>query len=615
MIKRARRWFGLTVLAACLAGSCPAMALPADQGPGLDLIVLVDRSTSMLGLESGAGDRPQMGDLLDLTLSLLAWNAESNRVSHRLGVVSFGSMVRIDLPLSRVERDGLVSLRSRLAVAPSGVSLGNTDVLAAFAAAAKMFQSVPAQPLRSRGVLVITDGIPHVAGKTDADYDRELRQFVSAHFSPGGTSIDIVILSKRGIPDYPRYARLWRDLAGGRIHEVVPDRELSLAAVHQVVTQLVGTRVVESRPAAGEVSLETLVVPPYLDLVVFDVLHGPRAAKVDIFAPDTLGPLTAGAQGVEQIQVGETLWTVVVRRPAPGLWRFRKLRPDARVKILAQQFFPRGLLVEPNADELLRQFDPVAIGYKIVDGDGLPLREIPGYPLSLELSLRKPDGQRAALAMERQPNRDAILFRTREASECDLAGRYWTELQIITRDLAARRLEVFRDRWSGFSVEAASRIDCQIMAPYLGGPILRRRLLWAEPVATRLECRDRNAKPFELKSIVRGSPTKLFQPILSLGGQRTDADLDLEYLGRGTFSGSLHGAGFPGFYRLQFRIDRSQLTGPYTIRFLPLATTFIRYLSWPDVLLTLVIAEALLVYAVKMGRSAWRRRIARIAWH
>jgi VWA domain-containing protein len=614
MSKRARSWFGLIVLAACLAGSCPAMALPADEGPGLDLIVLVDRSTSMLGLESGARDRPQMSGLLDLTLSLLAWNAESNRVVHRLGVVSFGSTVRIDLPLSRVQRDGLVPLRSRLAVVPSSASLGNTDVLAAFAAAAKMFQSVPAEPSRSRGVVVITDGIPYITGKSAAEYDRELRQFVNAQFSPAKTTIDVVILSKQGLRDDQRLA-LWRDLAGGRVHEVVPDREASLAAVHQAVTQLVGTRVVESRPAAGEVSQETLVVPPYLDLIVFDVLHGPRAAKVAIFAPDALGPLSVGAQGVEQIQVGETLWTVVVRRPAPGLWRFRKSRPDAPVKILAQQFFPRGLLVEPNVDELPRQFDPVTIGYQIVDGDGLPLREIPGYPLSLELSLRKPDGQRAALAMERQPNRDAILFRARETAECDLAGRYWTEFQIITRDLSVRRLEVFRDRWSGFSVEAASRIDCQIMAPYLGGPILRRRLLWAEPVATRLECRDRNAKPFELKSIVRGSPTELFKPILSLGGQRTDADLDLEYLGRGTFRGSLHGAGFPGFYQLQLGIDRSQLVGPYTIRFPPAATTFIRYLSWPDVVLTLVIAEALLVYAVKMGRSTWKRRFARAPWH
>jgi von Willebrand factor type A domain len=610
MTPRAQQWLGLILLVSWLVSPLAARALPASEGPGLDLIVLVDRSTSMLGRESWARDRYQVGDLLDLTLDLLAWNAASNRVTHRLGVVSFGSAVRIDLSLARIRQDDLIRLRSRLAAVPFAVSLGNTDILAAFVAAARMFQSVPADQSRKRAILVLTDGIPNVAGRAGPDYSRELWQFVSANFAPAETTVEIVVFSKQENNNARRYARLWRDLSNGRVLEVTGDQKERLAALHRVVTRLVGTRVVASRPAtAGDQRLETLVLPPYLDLVVFDILRGPRSAEVAVFAPDAFRPLTAEAQGVEQIRMGETLWTFVVRRPAPGLWTFRKSHADAHVKILSQQFFPRGVLVGPDAAKQLRQYDRVDVAYRIVDSNGRPLREIPGYPLSLEVSLRKPDGHRDALVLERQPA--ATFFKTRELTECGLAGRYWTEVLITTKDLADRRVEVFRDHWSGFSVAAASRIDCRVMAPQLGKPILRRRLLWAQPVATHLECRDRNAQPVELATIVRGSPTQLFRPSLSLEGRPTTADLELEYLGRGTFHGWLRGAGFPGFYRLQLGVDRSRLAGAYNIRLLPLDTIFVRTLSWPDVILTLVLAEAILVSAFRIGRATWKDSFAK----
>ena len=63
--------------------------------------------------------------------------------------------------------------------------------------------------------------------------------------------------------------------------------------------------------------------------------------------------------------------------------------------------------------------------------------------------------------------------------EFDLSGRYWTEALVVTRDLEDRRVNVFQDHWSGFSVAAASPIDCRLMAPELGrAEILVRRLLW-----------------------------------------------------------------------------------------------------------------------------------------
>lgn len=602
MTSRAQRRLGLTFFVSWLASLPAAWPLPAPEGPGLDLIVLVDRSASMLGPESRARDRDQAGDLLDLTLNLLAWNAASNRVTHRLGVVSFGSVTRIDLPLTRIGRDDLLRLRSRLAAVRAAVSLGDTDVLAAFAAAARMFEGLPADPARRRAILVLTDGVPNVAGRKALEYGRALRRFVSASFSPPETAVEILILSAPGRDDGRRFARLWHSLSDGRVHELAGGRDDRLAALYRVVTRLVGTRVEESRPdATGE---ESFILPPYLDLVVFDVLRGAAASEVAVFTPGASRPLSADAEGVEQIHVGETLWTLVVRRPAAGQWTFRKSRSESRVKILSQQFFPRGVLVDPDAVKLTRQYDRVGVAYQIVDGNGLRLKEIPGYPLSLAVSLRKPDGQRDDLVMQQQPG--SALFKSLENAELDLAGRYWTEVLITTRDFNHRRVEVFRDLWSGFSVAAASRIDCRFTAPGLGESTQRRRLLWAQPVATRLECRDRDAQPVELKTIVRGSLSHLFQPSLSREGRPTRAALDLEYLGRGAFRGSLRGAGFPGSYRLRLGVDRSRLAEAYNIRFLPLDTAFVRCWGWPDVILTLLLVEALLVCAVWMGRPAWK---------
>jgi hypothetical protein len=244
----------------------------------------------------------------------------------------------------------------------------------------------------------------------------------------------------------------------------------------------------------------------------------------------------------------------------------------------------------------------------VVDGNGLPLEELPGYPLSLEVSLVKPDGGRDTLGMKRQAELGPAVFGTQKEFECHLAGRYFTEVLVTTKDLNDQRVKVFEDHWSGFSVAAANRIDCRVAASGLGEPILyHRRLLWALPVATRVECLDPKAQPIEMRSLVRGSPNHLFQPLLLHEGQPTEAALDLEYLGRGAFRGWLHGADSPGFYRLQLAVDRSQLRVPYNIRFLPADTSFVRHLSLLRWILILVLATAVLAGLAWVDYMVWKR--------
>lgn len=205
---------------------------------------------------------------------------------------------------------------------------------------------------------------------------------------------------------------------------------------------------------------ESLVLPPYLESVVLDVFSDEREVFVEVSPPDAPDrPLAAGMAGVEEIRLGQVLRTLIIRRPAPGRWIIRKSHPATRAKILSQRFFPRGVLVEPAGGEPLRQHDQIFVVYRVMDENGSPLQELPGYPLSAKLVLVQPEGRRLALAMERHPQGSPGIFRTRQRVECNLSGRYGAEVVLTTRDLAGRKVKVFQDRWSGFWVGPAKDLD------------------------------------------------------------------------------------------------------------------------------------------------------------
>jgi hypothetical protein len=199
---------------------------------------------------------------------------------------------------------------------------------------------------------------------------------------------------------------------------------------------------------------DTLVVPPYLDVMVLDVFRGSPEAGVEVFPPGSASPVRSGIAGVELFSTGTVLATFVIQRPAPGRWIIRKSDAGARVRILSQQFFPRGVLVEPS--ESPQQNGGIRITYRIVAANGSPLEELCDYPLSLQLSLTGPNGIATVLAMERAADLGPATFRSTSEPQCDLAGRYWTAVRLSTVDADGHRLDVFRDRWSGFSVTPAA---------------------------------------------------------------------------------------------------------------------------------------------------------------
>lgn len=527
-------------------------SIPARAGAGLDLIVLVDRSTSM------ARDRRLAPLFLRMTADLVARNATANRVDHRLAIISFGSSARIDVPLVSCRRESLALLRNRIAALPAD-DLGDTNVLAAFDAAKRLFDAAPPEPSRRRSILLLTDGVPFVRGADMEAYRAGLQRFIAANFKVQRTSIEVVLLDSR-------YRHMWRELATSvTVASGKPDELLGQA--HGVIAGMVGTHTVEAAPAKTQSPVDVLIVPPYLEVIVFDVFRASGDASVMVFPPSSPTPIDDSQDGVESVRVGNVLATYVVPRPKPGQWIIRKSRPDSRVRIVSQQFFPRGVLSHPAATQPLRQYDPLALSYRLIDGDGRPLRELPSYPLSLVASVTKPDGASTVVTMERAPYLGLATFRSSRESECTLAGRYWTDVTVATNDDAGRRVEVFRDRWSGFSVLPAKRVDCRVET---SGPVPGLSL------TANIACFDANARPIDVRDFATGSPANLFRLALWRDGKAADAALDYEPVGPGAFRGRLRGTSRGGAYLLQLTADRAQLRPHYNVRFLPPQLTITR---------------------------------------
>ncbi|MCP4655968.1 MAG: hypothetical protein GY856_11180, partial [bacterium] len=369
------------------------------------------------------------------------------------------------------------------------------------------------------------------------------------------------------------------------------------AALHEVVTELVRTRVVR-------VVEEEIVIPPYLESIVFDIFSVDPSVRVDIYSPeDPNTPLDPDSPGVKVARIGEIIRSVTIRRPAPGPWTVRKSDSDARVDVFNQQFFPRGKLIQPAQE--LRQYDAVAVAYQVVDGDGEPIRELEGYPLRLELTLVNPDDARLRRAMERAPELGEAVFRTVDETECDVAGHYRTEVLVAAKDFNDQWVTLFQDAWSGFEVRGALRLECRIEAPSTGAqlPLFGPVIFWPQPVTTRFAFVDENEQPVNLPGLLR--PHELLRLSLKRGNVELAPKVKFKYLGGGILEGEIGGWLRSGKYRLRPRADRTLIPEAYGLRFEPREVTFTRGLTASHWLQLALLAVLVLGVASTAGYFVW----------
>lgn len=351
-------------------------------------------------------------------------------------------------------------------------------------------------------------------------------------------------------------------------------RVTAVRTMHSVLGAILRQPSAESETTTiNAAAAEVLVVPPYVDVIVFDIVsHNTPVDQLAIYAPDALRPLDRNSSGIDEVRLGDTLSTVTIRRPAPGPWMFRV--PDARVhvKVFSQQFFPRGTLVKPRSADPPRQHDDVEIAYRVVDGEGAPLRESAEYPLSLSLSLIAPDGKRVAVDMKRRSDLGPATFAATTPATCRLAGRHWTDVQIATRDLGRREVVIFHDQWSGFTVTPARLIECHPSPPRMQASALG---IQTPAVTISVEC------PNEFLGAVDRSP----QPWIRSDLYRDEQLLrdGVTFRKRGTaLEGRIDTATKPGAYRLHLGVDRAHVPSKFNVRFVPTDVVFKRtaYATW-----------------------------------
>jgi hypothetical protein len=530
-----RRWWRLI---AVLALASTHVYASDTAGAGLDLVLLIDRSESM------RGERVEL--LPAIATELLARNAEANRLTHRLGVIGFASHARVERPLvPAVNAD----LRVLAEVAPPAAR-GHTNVLEAFATATRLFRSLPPDPARRRALVLVTDGVADVPGTTAREYSSALRRFITANFTRA--SLDVILVRPLHGPDRP----LWNEVA--RVHDTP---ENLAAELHRVLTPLVGTSATEAEAGTHG---HMIVLPPYLDRVVFDVF-GANGEDV------TVSPPFADTHAVEKIRLGDSFSAVVVNDPPPGVWTFQTKASGARVRVFAQQFFPRGVLVTPSVAEQVRQHDQMTVGYRLIDQDGRPLRELAGYPLSVDLRIITPEGEQTDHVLARRRQLGPAVYTAVRETECRTPGRYWTEVRVTTRDARQRAVDVFRDRWSGFSVMPAALVDCRMFAQPT------RSFPWSSGVETRLEC----VQSGHHRSETLLHSADLFEGSLWRNGKTVSGNVRFQSLGHGAFTGVVH-ASWPGSYRLRVAVNRSRLHDFYNVRIAPAETVFTRTITLAD---------------------------------
>ncbi len=169
----------------------PSSAEPSgSECPDLDVIFIIDQSSSM-SLPPANDPTNQRVEAVKGMIDLLVDLSidQCRHAYHRVGVISFGTSTRVDLPLKDIhpmtEEEARI-LRERLKEPLAPDNLGQTYPNEAFRKAAEMLENAPRLTgrTRKRVILFITDGYPCFNGSCDVTPEglKSLINFIDLNF-------------------------------------------------------------------------------------------------------------------------------------------------------------------------------------------------------------------------------------------------------------------------------------------------------------------------------------------------------------------------------------------------------------------------------------------------
>ncbi|MCP4347527.1 MAG: VWA domain-containing protein [Desulfobacterales bacterium] len=569
---------------------------------GLDLVVIVDQSGSMTSRKKSrqpSDPRGVRNDMALVILNSLKLNATANKVTHRLCVVSFGSKSRLDLPLTEVSENNYDKLHKQLNSSLSDQNMGNTHFQAAFEDARQVFDNVHFNRTRERVIVLITDGSPYIANIRLKNYITDLKRFIKDKFPHPDYKFHVFALNDPQSTYWERYGDLWKELTHNNAVKLENSDEKNIfLTLNKFMNDLLATPSEHVEPS----TYDNLIIPPYLETIVFNVLYTDSATRILLYPPDRDEPLT---DRISYMNMGKTIQAITIRRPEPGKWRIAP-KPDSEVDVYMQKFFPRGKLLKPGPDEKIRQYRTTKVHYQVVDSDDRPIKELPNYPFQLGLKLIKPDNKVEIVQMWRSSDQDP--FETLRDIDCDIPGVYRTEVSIATKDLTGRTVSIFQDKYSSFVVEGTTLIRCVVERPatdeaipfwgpvvFYGRPVV--------PISVRFE--NENGRDANMLAITRNRVKDAVRLNLLNNDEQLLRAVDLKSRSMNRLIGQLDGFDLPGKYKLAATANSGTVPDYYTIKVIPSELMFRLYLTpshWAQLITAALIILCILFFS---GHKLW----------
>ncbi|CAM2064782.1 VWFA domain-containing protein [Sulfidibacter corallicola] len=556
---------GWTKMAWCLA----ALLFWNPSGkaePGLDLLVAVDQSGSMSRFH-GHGKRLPPNDpsnmrnqMIGMILDHLYNDQRTSRVVHRLCVVGFGDSVWVSLPFTSVTDRSIARLREVLEPESLYRDSSETRMMRALRTGTQHFRRLPGDPERVRQMIIITDGRPAFVGYRDIreKYKAQLADLIQTELED--VAIWVFGLNAAGSDYWDEYGPFWARVTGGHAEKL-----------DQSDAESVYSRLCEALSICGDNWLpgQNRFIPPYLDSVVLNVFKTESDHGVLFYPPNETDPLDETR--MEVTRVGPNLETVLIKRPTPGLWKIRKTHFGDKVQVRVKQFFVRGALESPHAQQRLRRTERTRIRYRVIDDLGQPVVEHPDYPLSLQLALVDPDGAvQDRVSMKAAASEDPGLFETVVPVSLEREGTYRAEILVGALDHQGHPIEIYRDRYAKFKVGSGDGVRAQPILP--NPPAVP---LWGFWMFTRRtqpftwEFRDEAGQPVPLDSLTHDAFFTM--DLVHPNGHRTAVPLLREEPHR--LGGSVALPWWPpGTYRLDPKLDPVLIKQRYIVS-LPTAPT------------------------------------------
>ncbi len=390
-----------------------AIAAPAHEDqiqPGLDLIVLLDHSSSMCGFNCGIPYKPTDPDnrRVYTTQYLIDYLAFDNKFineqrRNRVVVIGFGMHATIQVPLTALWDQNAVD------AAKQGVKPENLDATNFVEALAKVRQVFSEQDdqnevesgIRQRLIVIITDGGPDLGdGRGPVELFKEIQDAYFKTYNLA-TYYPLYVIT---IDDANRYdpivSPFWKEFVAD--YKKVDD-------VNQVNQYVAEKLCAYLNPSGSKTncdigSLGWHFIQPYAKSVAFSFFKYTTNENITLKRADGSSvKLDPADPDVIKHSFTPRDEMVVLAYPQAGCW-YSEGGTEGKVDIIVQVAFNDLKLVEPATAHPI--VTPLKMVFELRDESGNLVDEDPNFPITIQGTLTGPDGKQQSIDLQRELDDD-----------------------------------------------------------------------------------------------------------------------------------------------------------------------------------------------------------------